>query len=142
VNLDVLQTWQDVLEDDDVPIGHTRMVYTVNRSAAAVLAKLAKAARVGSLDVQFSRGWDESIDSKKGRFDADWGPAESWDDIIIQGPHVYVGNPFYKSPNETMRHHLDWSSVDLEHLAPDAIPVTSYKPRGERYEYDVAYTDW
>src|SRR5690606_19037067 len=44
--------------------------------------------------------------------------------------------------NETMRHNLDWSMVDIEHLAPDAVPVTSYKPRGDRYEYDVAYTDW
>src|SRR5690606_7875916 len=68
--------------------------------------------------------------------------AKSWDDVILQGPHLHVATPFYKAPNETMRHNLDWSMVDIEHLAPDAVPVTSYKPRGDRYEYDAAYTDW
>src|SRR5690606_2999252 len=142
VTADVLKTWHDVLEEDDVPIGHTRMVYTVNRSSAAVLAKLASAERVGSLELHFSRGWDESIDRKKGRFDSEWGPAKSWDDVILQGPHLHVATPFYKAPNESMLHNLDWSSIDLEHLEPDAIPVTSYKPRGDRYKYDAAYTRW
>ncbi len=35
-------------------------------------------------------------------------------------------------PNPTMMHNQDWSSVDLETLAPDAQPVTAYKPAGDR----------
>ena len=123
VTAHVLKTWHDVLEQDDVPIGHTRMVYTVNRSSAVVLAKLAMAERIGSLGLHFSCGWDELIDRKKGRFDSEWGPAKSWDDVILQGPHLHVATPFYKAPNETMRDNLDWSMVDIEHLAPDEDPL-------------------
>jgi hypothetical protein len=36
----------------------------------------------------------------------------------------------------------DWSLTDLERLAPSAVPVTAYKPVGDRYRYDCAYTDW
>ena len=32
--------------------------------------------------------------------------------------------------------------MDLEALAADAIPVTSYKPRGSGRDYDAAYTHW
>ncbi|GAA1233001.1 methylase of polypeptide subunit release factors [Microbacterium phyllosphaerae] len=142
VDDDVLRSWHGLLEDESTPIRRTRMVYAVNRATAAVLAKLADAPRLGSLGLEFSRGWDESIDRKKGYFDVEWGEVESWDQAILQGPHLFVGNPFYKSPNSTMLHNLDWSPVDLETLAPNAMPITSYKPAKPRAEYDAGYTHW
>jgi hypothetical protein len=117
------------------------MLYTVNSSSATVLARLATARRVGDLGLRFSRGWDESIDRQKGRFVQEWGPA-SWEDAILQGPNLHVANPFYKSPNATMSNNKDWSSVDLERLAPDAQPVTAYKPAGDRAVYASAYGSW
>ena len=126
----VLTVWRDVLEDPDAPASRTRMLYSVNRSSAEVLGRLASATRIGTLGLQFSRGWDESIDRKKGRFVQEWGPVESWDDAIVQGPHLHIDRPFFKSPNSTMKHNQDWTVVDLEALAPDAMPVTSYKPAG------------
>ncbi len=53
-----------------------------------------------------------------------------------------MNNPFYKSPNKTMLHNQDWSATDLEHLDADAIPITAYKPAGDRALYDAAYTHW
>ncbi|MBX0301093.1 class I SAM-dependent DNA methyltransferase [Cryobacterium sp. 1639] len=139
---DVLQTWHAVLEDESVPVRRTRMVYAVNRATAEVLRKLSAAPRIGQLGLEFSRGWDESIDRRKGFFDISWGKVDSWRDAILQGPHLFVGNPFYKSPNETMLHNQDWSAVDLDALAPDALPVTAYKPAKPPVEYDAAYTHW
>src|SRR5690606_27222764 len=45
-------------------------------------------------------------------------------------------------PNQTMRSNRDWSATDFEQLAPDAIPVTAYKPRGDRARYNRDYTHW
>ena len=142
VTLETLRTWHAVLESGDVPLGQSRMVFAVNRATAAVLDKLSAAPRVGQLGLAFSRGWDESIDRKKGRFDSAWGTPASWDDVILQGPNLHIGLPYFKSPNATLRNNQDWSAVDLEVLAPTAMPVTSYKPRGDRTIYDDAYTHW
>ncbi|GAB3302532.1 DNA methyltransferase [Pseudoclavibacter terrae] len=142
VNEDVLATWHAVLEDEAVPVRQTRMVYSVNTSTSAVLAKLAAAPRLGQLGLEFSRGWDESIDRKNGFFEKEWGAPDSWRDVILQGPHLFVSTPFYKSPNSTMLHNQDWSDTDFETLPADAIPVTSYKPAGGRALYDAAYTRW
>jgi hypothetical protein len=130
------------MEEDTVPLQYTRMVYSVNRAAARVLDKLARAPRLSGLGPEFSRGWDESIDRKKGFFEVRWGQAATWSEAILQGPHLFVANPSYKSPNETMLHQQDWSPIDLEALAPDALPVTSYKPAVEPAQYDSAYTHW
>jgi hypothetical protein len=142
VDSGMLQTWHDLLESEDVPRLQTRMVYTVNRAAAAVLESLAHQPRVGELGLEFSAGWHEKNDRTRGYFDSEWGRPDTWRDVILQGPHFHVGVPFYKQPNETMANNLDWSTVDLETLPPDAIPVTSYKPRGDRAKYDRDYTHW
>jgi hypothetical protein len=139
---EVLASWHAVLEDPAVPVRHTRMIYAVNRSTAAVLAKLSAAPRLGSLDLEFSPGWHEKNDRTKGYFDVGWGRVNSWKDAILQGPHLFVSNPFYKSPNESMLHNQDWSLIDLETLEADALPVTAYTPTADLTKYDAGYTHW
>ncbi|MEU7587717.1 class I SAM-dependent DNA methyltransferase [Micromonospora sp. NPDC049230] len=139
---ETLATWHAILESPDVPTRQTRMVYTVNRSTASVLDKLSHARRIGEERLHFSRGWDESIDRKKGFFESEWGAPVSWEEVILQGPHLFVATPLYKTPNKTMLHHRDWSTTDLEALPLDAVPITSYKPAGDRRRYDRSYVHW
>lgn len=141
VSRETLVSWRDVLESQDADPLASRMLYTVNSSVAEVLSKLASSPRVAELGLNFSRGWDESIDRKKGFFTKHWGEA-SWNDAILQGPHLHVNTPFFKFPNSTMKHNQDWSEVDLEQLPADALPVTAYKPAGDRKTYDESYTHW
>lgn len=142
VDLTMLAAWHTILELDAVPITQCRMVYAVNRSTAVVLSRLAASPRLGEIGLQFSRGWNETTDFKAGLFDLSWGKANSWDDAILQGPHLFVSTPMYKMPNRTMRNKQDWSATDLETLAPQAVPITKYKPAGNRSRYDRAYTHW
>ncbi|MEV1154835.1 class I SAM-dependent DNA methyltransferase [Micromonospora chokoriensis] len=142
VTEDTLRAWHATMETDDVPIRRTRMVYAVGRSGVEVLDKLSRVGRIGDLGLRFSAGWHEKSDRIKGYFDSEWRVPGSWDDVILQGPHLFVATPLYKEPNESLRNNQDWSLTDFEELAADAIPATAYQPRGERYDYDCAYTDW
>ncbi|MBV7282253.1 DNA methyltransferase [Corynebacterium sp. TAE3-ERU30] len=126
VDKNTLELWKSVLEDPDTPLLETRMVYTVNTAAAAVLEKLAAADRIGSLGLQFSIGWNETTDKKKGYFDTSWQHPDSWAEAILQGPHLGVSTPMIKQPNPTMKSNKDWSEIDLEAVAEDFIPATSY----------------
>lgn len=134
-----LKTWQSVTESDDWR--SAPMVLTVNSAASRTLSALANQPRIGDLNLRFSRGWDESIDRQKGRFIQQWGQS-SWEDAILQGPHLHVSTPLYKQPNKSMKHNLDWTSTDLESLPASAEPVTQYKPSGDRTTYDHLYTHW
>ncbi|GLZ49476.1 restriction endonuclease subunit M [Actinomycetospora sp. NBRC 106375] len=137
-----LTTWHSILEDGHTPLREARMIYTVNRASSSVLALVSRARRVGDLGARYSLGWDEGAAPKKGLIETRWGAPLSWDDVVLQGPHLFVGNPLYKSPNESLLHNRDWSTIDLEKLPPQAIPITAFKPAGDRYRYDCAYTDW
>ena len=139
---ETLQIWHAIMESDSVPVRQARMVYTVNTAVADVLATLARQPRAGSLGLEFSPGWHEANDRKKGYFESRWGAPKSWDDVILQGPHLYVGNPDVQVSEPTMRNKQDWSATDFEKLPADAIPVTAYKPAGNRARYDADYTQW
>ena len=134
-----LKVWQSVTESDEWY--SAPMVSTVNSAASRTLATLATQPRISTLNLQFSSGWHETSDFEKGRFKKIWGPA-SWDDAILQGPHLHVSTPLYKQPNESMKHNLDWTSTDLEALPTSAQPITQYKPAGDRATYDRLYTRW
>lgn len=141
VTADTLTLWSSVTDPEATDPSATRMLYTVNSAANRVLETTSRADRIGALSLSFSRGWDESIDRAAGRFVSAWGPAE-WNDAILQGPQLFVGDPFYQSPNETMKNHRDSTPVDHEALATDAQPVTSYKPAGDQAVYNEQYTRW
>lgn len=141
VDNEVLKTWHSILEGGDVATIDTRMVYTVNTEAADVLEKLAAQPRIGELNLQFSSGWHETSDKKVGYFETGWAHPTSWDDVILQGPHLGVSTPMIKQPNPTMKHNQDWSAVDLEALPADFIPATAYQPDREKQPgYDADYT--
>lgn len=143
VNMDTLRLWNSILEEPGTPIIESRTVYTVNTEAAAVLEKLAAAPRVKELGLQFSSGWHESGDKKRGYFDTSWQHPESWDDVILQGPHLGVSTPMIKQPNPTMKHNQDWSEIDLEAIPEDFIPATAYAPnRKDNPTYDSDYGSW
>ncbi|GAA2654932.1 hypothetical protein GCM10010436_84670 [Paractinoplanes durhamensis] len=139
---ELLRVWHATMENDEVPVRQTRMVYAVNQSSTAVLQKLATAQRIGELGLRFSAGWHEKDDRRKGYFESGWGVPTSWDDVILQGPHLFVSTPLYKTPNRSLRNNQDWSATDFEQLSTDAIPATAYQPVGDQYDYDCAYTDW
>ena len=71
-------TWHAVMEDDSVPVRQTRMVYTVNSSAADVLATLSRQPRAARLDLEFSLAGTSPSDRKKGYFESRWGAPQSW----------------------------------------------------------------
>ncbi|SHI33509.1 hypothetical protein SAMN05216246_101269 [Actinomyces denticolens] len=139
VDESVLRTWQAVTEAEDWR--STPMVSTVNSAAARTLSTLASHPRISTLGLQFSSGWNETTDFNNGRFTKTWGEA-SWADAILQGPHLHVSTPLYKAPKETMKSNKDWTSTDLEVLPAHALPVTQYKPAGDRAAYDRLYTHW
>jgi hypothetical protein len=139
---ETLQTWHAIMEDTSIPTRRTRMVYTVNRAASDTLGAISRQPRIGSLGLEFSSGWHESIDRKKGYFESAWGIPASWNEVILQGPHLFVATPLYKEPNSTMKSNKDWSATDFETISADAIPATSYKPTKNVSWYNSGYGQW
>lgn len=143
VDMDVLESWASILDEPGTPARQATMLYPVNRSSTNVLNKLAHAPRVRDLHLQFSSGWHEAMDRKRGCFEVGSKVNESWDDVILQGPFFNVANPFFQEPNPTMKHNQDYTELDLEALPSNFVPRTSYQPnRDGDVDYDASYGTW
>lgn len=142
VDEEVLATWARIVDEPGTPAHQARMVYPVNTESQRVLEKLSKASRVRELGLQYSRGWDESIDRKKGYFEFGQAVPSRLNDVILQGPHFSVATPFVKQPRVPCRSNNDWDEVDLEALPADFIPRTNYQIACEREKYDRDYGSW
>ncbi|WP_145011190.1 Eco57I restriction-modification methylase domain-containing protein [Kocuria salsicia] len=151
VDRDTLMGWHALLEGgaSETAVEETRMAFAVNRSTATTLRRLTGVPTLGKLNLQFSDGINQTNGARDGLFESRWGRVNSWDEVILQGPYFHVGNPFSASRNKTMRGNRDYSRVDLELLARDALPVTEFKPNREYMKggasprrYDSAYGTW
>ncbi|TSE16667.1 class I SAM-dependent DNA methyltransferase [Arthrobacter sp. KBS0703] len=144
INVDesVLSVWADILDEPGTPAVQARMVYPVNRASSRVLERLSKAPRVRELGLQYSSGWNETTDRKNGYFEVGSAVPGSWNDVILQGPHFTVANPFAKQPNPTMKNNLDWTELDLEALPGNFIPRTSYQRVGDGPLYNSSFGSW
>lgn len=47
--------------------------------------------------------------------------------VILNGPHLHLGNPLFKNPENPCKNNASWVNVDLEVLPKDFYPRTKYK---------------
>ncbi|WCI09648.1 hypothetical protein PJ267_09115 [Arthrobacter sp. OVS8] len=142
VDVEVLKVWSTILDEPGTPALHARMVYPVNLDSSRVLEKLSHAPRVRELNLDYSSGWHETADRRKGFFEVGSSVPLTWDDVILQGPHITVATPLVKQPNATMKNNLDWSELDLEDLDPDFIPRTSYRATSDEKYFRSGLRSW
>jgi hypothetical protein len=157
VTPDVLRRWQR-LAGDSGQLEHTRLLTPVSTAEDAAIDALGLyPLRLGALNPDISRGYDESGAKK-----ANFGPgknvrlidyntgvdgqqdyhAESWDDVILKGPQIGVANPLFKQPSQGSG---EVRGLDLCELADDAVPESEYRrvaPAGVFVGEQDTWTDW
>jgi hypothetical protein len=137
-----LATWAALVEEAATPAAETRMLYPVNRASAAVLDKIANSPRFGSLQFEWTRGWEEDRDRRLGFFEARSAVASGWREVILQGPHLTVATPIFQQPNPSMRSNKDYSTIDLDSIDEEFVPRTSYQVATPYRDYLAAYPKW
>ncbi|HEX5113657.1 MAG TPA: DNA methyltransferase [Pseudonocardiaceae bacterium] len=142
VDESLLARWADLVDEPGTPPLEARMLRPVNKSSQVVLDKIARAPRLGVIDFDWTAGWHERADRARGYFESRSAVPGSWDDVILQGPHLTVANPFAKQPRSTMRSNQDYEVWDLEELREDAIPRTNYQRAKQPDIYIAGYPAW
>ncbi len=119
------------------------MVYTVNRASAEHWPRSHAQPRIAAMGLSSRAAGTRRPTERRATSRTSGARPRRGSDVILQGPHIHVASPFYKTPNETMAPST-WTGRRWiwKRSPPDAIPVTSYKPRGSAAVYDAAYTHW
>ena len=118
----------------------TRMIYSVNHGLRKSSGATSGAQRVGRGHLEYSSGWHEKIRPVQGALRDVVGKPQ-WQDADSAGT-ACMWTPLLQDAQSHHEKHRDWTAKDFEALAPDELPVTTYKPAGSSTEYDCSYTHW
>ncbi|MBK3580363.1 hypothetical protein JHN63_42575, partial [Streptomyces sp. MBT65] len=139
-----LTKWRDLAgELNRPPVEQTKLLFPVTVSEDSAIAALAKwPHRLAALSPRISPGFHEKNDRTAGYFTWDSGPADTWNDVILQGPFIGLATPFAKRPVEGARTSLQTEPWDHLNLTMDAVPRTNYRPAGARSRFVDAQDRW
>jgi hypothetical protein len=121
------------------------------RQLLEILEKFGNAKqRVGDVDegLTISRMWDETNAKIEGFIREIPGNEtvfpETLDDVILNGPHVAVGSPIFKTPDNPCENNLSWSVIDLVDLPEDYLPRVKYRPGEDKKKYveNIQHVSW
>lgn len=138
VDRDVLALFATLYDTEGTPSGEARLPALHAATLVEVLRKFAayprRLADLGE-DSMPTQHWNEVLQQQDGtmrretRFPS--GPSE----LILSGPHFFVGNPCNKTPRAVCELNSDYDNLDLEILPDDYLPRANYVPDCEPAEY-------
>ncbi|KAB2590162.1 Eco57I restriction-modification methylase domain-containing protein [Streptomyces arboris] len=140
VDKDVLTDWRKLAnETDAAPLDETRLLFPVTTAEGAAIAALAKwPHRLEKMVPRISAGFNEKTDRTAGYFTWKPGRADTWADVILQGPMFGVATPFLRKAVSASKLEM-WGSADLEETA---VQYTNYRPAGSRAKYVATQDRW
>ncbi len=139
VNDEVLQLFARLYDEPGTPSSQARLPTLYSRQLQSVLEKFAACPNLlGDLEGEYfpSVMWDETRGVKKyGTIRRDTGFPSDPAQLVLSGPHFYVGSPLYKTPREICVANSNYDCLDLTSLPGYYLPRTNYRPDVSLDEY-------
>ncbi len=143
IDQNVLAQWAALFDEPGTPSLEARLMRPIVREHLEAIAVLSRyPTRMTDTGYGWWSGWHERGAKEDGTIVWNTQTPEAWDEVILQGPHFFVSNPFFKQPNQPCTSNLDYTQWDLENLPEDAIPRTNYQRACDRSTYDRGIPDW
>ena len=123
-----------------VPPLRARLPALHAKTLLAVLRKFAAhSKRLGDLreDFHVTGHWHETMAQRQGTIRRETRFPADASELILSGPHFFVGNPFNKTPRPVCTQNSHYDVLDLTTLPDDYLPRTNYVPACSAEEYEA-----
>lgn len=123
----------------------TKLVSIHAREILGVLRKLSQfSSSVKHYETKISEGWHETNDLNDGIIKRCTKTPDIYkNEVILSGPHFYVGNPLNKTPRELCVLSSDYDLIDLKLTLEEYYPRTNYIPESASKTFlSESIQDW
>ncbi len=138
IDLETLGIFGKLYNSEDIPASevqlpsiHTQNLVDVLKKVAALPLKIANIPYYSTP----STCWNEVNAQRDGIIVRETCFPDSPQQLIVSGPHFYVGTPINKTPNRICKLNSDYSVLDSSSLTGNYLPRTNYIPSCEEKEY-------
>ena len=138
VNEDKLALFAKLYDEENTPALEARLPALHSQQLLSVLEKFAThPQRLKDLREQYYSTvmFDETNAQNDGTIKRDTCFPDSIEQLILSGPHFYVGQPLYKTPREVCTEKGHYDVLDLITLPDEYLPRTNYVPACDVNEY-------
>ena len=136
---DALDDFAKLYDEPGTPPLRARLPALHAKTLLAVLRKFAAhPKRLGDLEDFYvnSNWWNETTAQRNGSIRQDTRFPKIPSELVLSGPHFFVGNPFNKTPRRECTQNSHYDVLDLTTLPEDYLPRTNYVPACSPDEYD------
>lgn len=143
----LLETFAKLYDAPGTPLSQARLPAVHSRELVSVLKKFAlQPKRLGDLKNEYYTlvMWDESGAQREGIIRRETGFVKSVDELVLSGPHFFVGNPLNKTPREICTQNSHYDVIDLNYAPDDYLPRSNYRRAcsTEVYSQRVPRVSW
>lgn len=138
IDQEALELFAQLYDAEGTSFLQARLSCLHSQSLISVLKKFSiQSNRLGNLQDQYLalEMWHETNTQKDKTIRRDTQFPESATDMILSGPHFFVGNPLNKTPRKICSSNQAYDILDLITLPDDYLPRTNYVPDCEAIEY-------
>jgi hypothetical protein len=133
-----LYLYAALYDEPGTPAQEARLPALHSRQLQSVLEKFAAAPhRLGDLKGSYmaTEMWNETNAQKDGTIRRDTGFPSDPSELVLSGPHFYVGSPLYKTPRTICTEKGHYDCLDLSVLPDNYLSRTNYRPDVPLPEY-------
>ena len=133
-----LATFASLYDDRGTPPDEARLPALHSRELLATVGKLARyPRRLADMNGTFftTQHWNETIAQHNGTIRRETRFPATSSEMVVSGPHFFVGNPLNKTPRARCYKSSDYDPVDLTTIPDDYLPRTNYVPACDDDEY-------
>ena len=147
VDEDALSVFATLSGDDGTLATEARLPTLYAQPLLSVLNKLARhPTRLADVSFYSNYDWNETRSQDDGTIRRETRFPESPEDLVLSGPHFFVGNPLNKTPRRECRLNSHYDVLDLTTLPDGYLPRTNYVPACDPNVYEkrtpcVPWTD-
>jgi hypothetical protein len=138
IDTDVLALFASLYDEGGTPALRARMPVLRARGMLDVLQRFAAfPATLASISGSYAttEGWHETNAVHAGTIRRETAFGVSVEEFILSGPHVYVANPWFKTPRTNAASRADYDAIDLNSIASDYLPRSNYVRDCDPQEY-------
>ncbi len=126
-----LTLFAKLYDSEGTPAMEARLPALHATTLLSVLQKFAdQPVKLGDLEGQFysTQHWNETNAQQDHTIRRETRFPKDASELILSGPHFFVGNPFYKTPRAECSLNSHYDVLDLTELPEDYLPRTNYVP--------------
>ena len=139
VDLQALSSFTSLYDAPGTPALRARLPALHTQRLLQVLRKFAlHPTRLVDLEEEVyvnSNWWNETTSQRNGSIRRETRFPMKADELVLSGPHFFVGNPLNKNPRRECTQNSHYDVLDLAVLPEDYLPRTNYVPACDPAEY-------